>query len=156
MLFCVFVLSLESISQVEQLDIANFEIGGVGVSHLFFPTSQYLTQCCFRMSPCLLAKYFPTTVCKTEFFDVKFRCALKQHFKEAVLKKHASGSLSTSKDKLSFAPTPNIEIGAGVFCVLGRINSAYSTRAVVSSPVNSGATSRTPFLGTMDFCPDPE
>ena len=30
-------------------------------------------------------------------------------------------------------------------CVLGRINSAYSTRAVVFSPMNSGAPSRTLF-----------
>ena len=31
-------------------------------------------------------------------------------------------------------------------CMLGRINSAYSTRALVFSPMNSGAPSRTPFL----------
>ena len=40
-------------------------------------------------------------------------------------------------------------------CVLGRIDSAYSARAVVFSPMNSGGPSRTPFLGMVVYLSRP-
>ena len=114
LLLCIFAISLESISQVEELDIANFEIGGAGVSHLLFPTSRYLTKCCFLYVSISTCEILSDNCLQNWDFLCSVSLRLQTTFRRSSAEKTRMGIPDNiERKKMSFAQTPAIEIGAG-------------------------------------------